>query len=159
MGHGVRGYTLDSPQDGIPAFMVLTTFHWMVSLTVKVGVIIVLISGLQGGLDEIIHIMNLVQCLAAEKVPSGHELLLLLTPGMIVGPQASGALKFFSAALIPLIITSLMIVSSVFVYPVFVYSRHFTNNEYMNECYFISEPPFPHLQNGVINSPYLTGLI
>lgn len=117
----------------ILAFMVLTTFQWMVSLTVKVGVIIVLISGLQGGLDEIIHIMNLVQCLATEKGPPGHELLLLLTPGMIVEPPASGALKFFSAALIPLIITSLMIVSSVFVYPVFVYSRHFTNNEYMNE--------------------------
>lgn len=99
MGHGVRGYTLDSQQDGIPAFMVHTTFQWMFSLTVKVGVIIVLISGLQGGLDEIIHIMNLVQGLTTEKVPSGHELLLLLTPGMIVGPQASGALKFFSAAL------------------------------------------------------------
>lgn len=115
------GDTLDSRVE-ILAFMVLTTFQWMASSTVKVGVMIVLISGLQGGLDKMIRVMH-----------PGHELLLLLTPLMIVGPQTSGALQFFSAALTPLIVTSLMIVSSVFVYPVLVHSRHFTNTEYMNE--------------------------
>ena len=114
------GDTLDSRAE-ILAFMVLTTFQWMASSTVKVGVMIVLISALQGGLDKRIRVMH-----------PGHELLLLLTLGMIVGPRTSGALQFFSAAVIPLI-TSLMIVSSVFVYPVFVHSRHFTNTEYMNE--------------------------
>lgn len=74
-----------------------------------------------GGLDKMIRVMH-----------PGHELLLLLTLGMTVGPRTSGALQFFSAAVITLI-TSLMIVSSVFVYPVFVHSRHFTNTEYMNE--------------------------
>lgn len=44
----VLGDTLDSRAE-ILALMVLTTFQWMISSTVKERVVIVLISGLQGG--------------------------------------------------------------------------------------------------------------
>lgn len=89
----VLGDTLDSRAE-ILALMVLTTFQWMISSTVKERVVIVLISGLQGGLGKMIRIMHLVQRLATEKVPPGRELLLLLTPDVIVEPQTSGALRF-----------------------------------------------------------------
>lgn len=52
----VLGDTLDSRAETL-ALMVLTTFQWVISSTVKVRVVIVLISGLQGGLGKMIGIM------------------------------------------------------------------------------------------------------
>jgi hypothetical protein len=75
-------------------------------------------------------------------------------------PLTSGTLNFLFAVLIPLVVKSLTNYLINICLPSPVQSRHSMNNEYMNEwCYFISEPPFLHLQNGVINSPYLTGLV
>lgn len=62
-------------------FVVLTASQEMVSPSVNVGMVITLSSGLQGGLDEIIHKKcSLAHHLATEKVSPECELLLLLTP-------------------------------------------------------------------------------
>lgn len=62
-------------QDRNLALIVLKTFQCVASSSVKMGVITILISGLQG-LDEIIHIKCLGQCLASGKAPPKYELLL-----------------------------------------------------------------------------------